>query len=126
MAAAQHQRGGGLCHPRYQLRDAESRLNIAAHGVQQQQQAVHIVLLLHRRQQRQNMFIFGGLYIGRQGGVALDLTDDGQAMDRAPLVLDHRGAHFDDLLLRCVAVLILVAVAAVHSIIHGFAPSFLP
>ena len=72
------------------------------------------------------IYIFGGFHIGGQCGVALYLADDGQAVDGAPLVLHHRGAHFDDLLLGCVPVLWFAALAVVGIVAHRCAPSFLP
>ena len=85
--AAQHERHGGLPHPGDQLRNGKSRLDVAAHGVEQEQQAVDVLALLDRGQQRQHMLVFCcfdrlGLCL-----MALDLPDDRQGIDIAALRL---------------------------------------
>ena len=87
MPAAQHERHGWLPHPGDQLRNGKSRLDVAAHGVEQEQQAVDVLALLDRGQQRQHMLVFCcfdrlGLCL-----MALDLPDDRQGIDIAALRL---------------------------------------
>ena len=91
MPASQHQGHSGLRHPRHHLRDGQSRLDVAAHGVQQQQHAVHLLRLLQMSQQRQDMLIFRGFRVVGSHAVALHLADDGQAVHAAPLAF-HQGS----------------------------------
>ena len=100
VSAAQHQRHRGQAHPRYQLRDGQPCLDVAAHRVQKQQQAVHVVRLLQRRQQRQDVLIFGAFRVVGQHHMPLHLSHDGQAVYRAVAVLHHGGAHVHQLLHR--------------------------
>ena len=95
--ASQYQRHRGLGHAGDHLRDGQPRLHVAAHGVQQHQQAVHLLRLLDGGQQRQDVFIFGGLCSGGGLPVALDLADDGKAVDGAVVVGHHGGAKVHDL-----------------------------
>ena len=98
--AAQHERHGGLPHPGDQLRNGKSRLDVAAHGVEQEQQAVDVLTLLNRGQQRQHMLVFCcfdrlGLCL-----MALDLPDDRQGIDIAALRLRQPRAKLLQPLLR--------------------------
>ena len=46
VTAAQYQRHRGQAHPRHQLRDGKTCLDVAAYRVQKQHQSVHLVRLL--------------------------------------------------------------------------------
>ena len=98
--AAQHQRHHRLRHARRQLRDGQSRLDVAAYGVQKQQHPVHLFVLLQRRQQRQYVLILCTFQIVRQQRVSLHLPHDGQAVYRPPAVFHHSAAHINDRLYR--------------------------
>ena len=126
MTAAHHQGDGGRVHSGDHFCNGESSLHIAAHGVEQDEQSLDLPILLNGDQRRENVFILGGLGVLRQDVVSLHLSDDGETVDGAPLVFHHRGAHFDDLLLGCVPVLVFAAFAAVGAVVHVCAPSFLP
>ena len=95
--APQHQGNRGLGHAGNQLRNAQPRLDIAPHGVQQHQQAVHLVALLQSGQQGHDVFIFRGLGVGRQELVPLNLAHDGQGVNGPPLGLDGGRAHVHQL-----------------------------
>ena len=83
VAAPQNNGDRGLGHACDQLRDGKACLHVAAYGVQQKQDAVHILALLQLGEQGQDMLVLGGLGVVGGGGVALDLADDGQAIDGA-------------------------------------------
>ena len=96
MPAPQHQGDGGLGHAGDELRNAQPRLNVAPHRVQQHQQTVDLVALLHQGQQGHDMLILGALAGGGQHLVPLDLPHDGEHMDGPPLGLDEGRAELQD------------------------------
>jgi len=81
VAAAQNQCGTGLIHPGDKLGQGEASFHITAHGVQNDQQAFDLRVLFNIHQLRDDVLILGGFLGIRGQGVALDGTDDGQAVD---------------------------------------------
>jgi len=61
MPAAEHERDRRLLHPRDQLRNGESRLDVPADRVQKQQQTVDVLAFLHGREQGNDVLILGRL-----------------------------------------------------------------
>lgn len=84
MAAAQDHTGCGFFHAGDQLGNAQPRLYVPAHGVQQHQQPLHLFRFLYRRQQRHDVLVFRGLGLRREGHVPLHLPDNGQAVGCVP------------------------------------------
>lgn len=77
----------GLFHPGDKLGQGEASFHITAHGVQNDQQAFDLRVLLNIHQLRDDVLILGGFLGIRGQGVALDGTDDSQAVDGVrPLV----------------------------------------
>ena len=74
----------------------ETGFHIAAHGVQQEQHAVHVPALLQLGQEGEDMLVLGGLGVAGGGGVALDLADDGQAVDGTVGGAGQGGAEVQD------------------------------
>ena len=107
MAAPQHDGDRGLRHAGDELRDGKARLHVAAHGVQQEEDAVHLVALLQLGKQGQHVLIFRGLGAAGGGVVALDLADDGEAVDGAVGRLRQGGAEVHDLLGAVLRVLVV-------------------
>ena len=83
-----------------QLRDGKPRLDVAAHGVEQEQQAIDVLALLNRGQQRQHMLIFRCFDRLWLCLMALDLPDDRQGIDIAALCLRQPRAKLLQPLLR--------------------------
>ena len=98
MPAAQYQRHRGLFHPGNQLRNGKSCFNIAAHGIEQNQEAVDLRALLNGRDLGDHVLIFRGFRGFRQNLMALDLPDDGQAVDVPRLAFQFCAAKFNGLL----------------------------
>ena len=96
--AAQHHGGAGLRNAGDELSQGQPRFHIAAHSVQEHQQPFHRRVLLHRHQLRDDMLILGGLLALRRFHVALDLADDGQAVDGVGPFGAVHAAHIFDLL----------------------------
>ena len=113
VAAPQDDGHRGLGHAGDQLRDGQPRLHVAAHGVQQEEDAVHLVALLQLGQQGQHVLVFRGLGAAGCGVVALDLADDGEAVDGAVRRLGQGGAEVHDLLGAVLAGLLMFS-GAVH------------
>ena len=107
MAAPQDDGDRGLCHAGDELRDGKARLHVAPHSVQQEEDAVHLVALLQLGKQGQDVLVLGGLGAAGGGVVALDLADDGEAVDRAVGRLRQGGAEVHDLLGSVLAALFL-------------------
>ena len=100
MPAAEHERDRRLLHPRDQLRNGESRLDVPADRVQKQQQTVDVLAFLHGREQGNDVLILGRLDVFRQRLMALDLADDRQRVDRPAGGLRGGRAEIDQLLPR--------------------------
>ena len=81
MAAAQHQRNGGLFHAGNQLGDGKPGFHISADGVEQNHQSFNGGVLLDGNQLRNDVFVLGGLILWGQDIVPLNLPNDGQAVD---------------------------------------------
>ena len=99
VSPAQHQRGGGLAHPRDQLRQRQPGLHIAAHRIENDQQTFDFRVFLDVYQLRNDMLVFGGLLVVRRKGVPLDGADDGEAVDGMPPCGGGHAAPLGDALL---------------------------
>jgi len=82
--APQHQGDRGLVHAGDQLGQGQPGLHIAPHRVEHQQQAVDFRTFLDGGQLGHQMLVLCGLGLAGQGHMALDLPDDGEAMDPVP------------------------------------------
>ena len=100
MSPAEHQRNRRLAHAGDELGDRQSRLDVAAHGVQQEQQTVDLLAFLYRRQQRQHVLVFCCFHGFRLNLMSLDLSDHRQDIDRAASGFHHSRAKVLDTLLR--------------------------
>ncbi len=93
VAASQDDGDGGLGHPGDELRDGEARLHVPAHGVEQEEDPRHLAGFLQLGQEGKDVLVLGGFRAGGGGHVALDLADDGEAVDVAVGRGRHGGAE---------------------------------
>ena len=123
MPAPQDQACGGLSHPADELRDAKARLDVPAHGVEQEEDAVHLLVLLQACKQGHDVLIFGGLGVVRQDLVALHLPDDGEGVDVPPAAAADRAAQVHQPLLVRLGVPAFLRGAGLFGLFfHGITP----
>ena len=83
MPAAEHERYRRGLHSRDQLRNRQTRLDIAADRIEQYEQPVDVIALLNRCQLGQNVLVFGGFHGFRRFLMPLNGSDDRDAVDGA-------------------------------------------
>ena len=106
VAAAEDQAHGGLFHARDELGQGQARLDVAADGIQQDQKPVDLRFLFNGHKLRDHVLIARRLRRARQDGMALDLADNRQAVDRVAARTGHDAAGVAD------AVLLQIGAAA--------------
>ena len=77
---------------------ATARLDVAAHGIEQDQKALDLVALLNGGKLGAYVFVFGGLIFRGQYVVPLNLARYSNAVDIALLGLGDNRAGLDDIL----------------------------
>ena len=95
MSAAEDEGHGRRFHSGYKLRYRESGFDIAADGVEDYEQAFDIAALFYRDELRNDMLVFCSFILRRQDIVTLDLTDNSQAVDIMPALVNGYRACFD-------------------------------
>lgn len=88
MSAAEDEGHGRRFHSGYKLRYRESGFDIAADGVEDYEQAFDIAALFYRDELRNDMLVFCSFILRRQDIVTLDLTDNSQAVDIMPALVN--------------------------------------
>lgn len=95
MSAAEDEGHGRRFHSGYKLRYRESGFDIAADGVENYEQAFNIAALFYRDELRNDMLVFCSFILRRQDIVTLYLTDNCQAVDIMPALVNGYRACFD-------------------------------
>lgn len=95
MSAAEDEGHGRRFHSGYKLRYRESGFDIAADGVEDYEQAFDIAALFYRDKLRNDMLVFCSFVLRRQDIVTLYLTDNSQAVDIMPALVNGYRTCFD-------------------------------
>ena len=95
MSAAEDEGHGRRFHSGYKLRYREPGFDIAADGVEDYEQAFDIAALFYRNELRNDMLVFCSFVLRRQDIVTLDLTDNCQAVDIMPALVNGYRTCFD-------------------------------
>ena len=89
VAAPQDDGDGGLGHAGDELRDGKARLHVSAHGVEEEEDPRDFAGLLQLGEEGEDVLVLGGFGPVVGGHVALNLADDGEAVEIAV----GRGRH---------------------------------